>query len=181
MTRKTGLQPGPRVSRDHFSNNTAPKSVLNTRLVVRIIDGASLLASDLDTGKSDPVCFAWCGPSDELPSVDDMTREDYKRVLSTSVRPGTTDPIWNEELVFPIDAATTSLSDLLAFQCFVYVADLDEDAPPDLSRVAVSYDPLGQLLVPFSDVIDKGRIVNGNSLSLAAARYTLLRTPKLSR
>ena len=31
-----------------------------TRLVVRVLDGKDLLASDIMTGKSDPICFVWC-------------------------------------------------------------------------------------------------------------------------
>jgi hypothetical protein len=60
---KTLLKVRP-VAKDHFSSGKvkAPGSDL-TRCVVRVFDGESLLASDAETGKSDPVCFIWVGES----------------------------------------------------------------------------------------------------------------------
>lgn len=60
--RKTGLKK-TYFSRTHFSSPFVPRekgSEDMTRLVVRILDGKDLLASDVQTGKSDPLCFAWC-------------------------------------------------------------------------------------------------------------------------
>ena len=60
--RKTGLKK-TYFSRTHFSSPFAPKEKGSgdmTRLVVRILDGRDLLASDVQTGKSDPLCFIWC-------------------------------------------------------------------------------------------------------------------------
>ena len=59
---KTGLKK-TYFSRTHFSSPFVPKekgSEDMARLVVRILDGKELLASDVQTGKSDPICFAWC-------------------------------------------------------------------------------------------------------------------------
>ena len=183
MSRKTGLRQGPFVSKDHFSHNATRevKDYPNSRLIVRILDGSSLLASDLETGKSDPVCFAWYGPLDEMPSVDDMVREDQIRVLKTSVCPTTTDPIWDEELAFPIDMSSVKLADLINFWCYIFVADYDETVDPTTEAVSISYDPLGQIRIPIKDIVENGKIVNGNSLALSMRKYVLERAPAMRR
>jgi hypothetical protein len=54
---KTGLKV-KEVSKDHFSSNLNKKDVLPcSHLIVRLLQGFRLLASDVETGKSDPVCF----------------------------------------------------------------------------------------------------------------------------
>jgi hypothetical protein len=184
MSRKTGLLPGPVVSKTHFSNNTShgkPIPVPHSKLVVRILDAKSLLASDLETGKSDPVCFIWYGPSDEHPSIESMTNGEQSRVLQTSVCPTTTDPIWDEELVFPIDMSTIKLADLVNFYCYIYVADYDEMIDAATQETAVSYDSLGQLTIPFGDIVDQGKCVNGNSLALGMKSYAVEKAPPLRR
>ena len=183
MSRKTGLRAGPIVSKDHFSHNAARelKDYPNSRLVVRILDGSRLLASDLETGKSDPVCFVWYGPQDEMPSTESMVREDQNRILKTSVCPTTVDPIWDEELAFPIDMSTIKLADLINFWCFIFVADYDESTDPSTETVSVSYDALGQIRIPFKEIIENGKVVNGNSLALGMRKYVLERAPAMRR
>ena len=183
MSRKTGLRAGPVVSRDHFSHNLARevKEYPNSRLIVRILDGSNLLASDLETGKSDPLCFVWYGPVDELPSPETIVQEGQSRVLKTSVRPTTTDPIWDEELSFPIDMSSVKLSDLVNFLCYVFVADYDGNVDPATQTVSVSYDALGQVTIPFGSIIDGGKTINGNSLVLSVRKYPLEKAPGMRR
>lgn len=179
-SRKTGLKAAPPVSKDHFSNNTIKRNFPHSSLVVRILDGTQLLASDLETGKSDPVCFVWVGPLDEHPKIEQMTHP-QPRILQTSVAPTTTDPIWNEELIFPIDMSTIQLADLINFTLFVYVADYDETTDPATQEISTSYDSLGQVNVHFADIIDKGKVINGNSISLGMTKYTLEKCSDMKR
>ena len=179
MSKKSGLSSNPLVSKSHFSFNATRelKTSSHSRLILRIMSGSSLLASDVETGKSDPVCFAWYGPSDSIPTAQKIIQPGHVRTLPTSICPTTTDPIWNEELVFPIDFSTLSLADLLTFCCYIYVADYD---PPVDSGGEATYESLGQITIPFVDLIDKGRMMN-NSSSLAASSYTLEKTATMRR
>jgi hypothetical protein len=47
-----------------FFCSTGAPGESTTRLVVRLMAGRDLLASDVMTGKSDPVCFVWCCSND---------------------------------------------------------------------------------------------------------------------
>ena len=59
---KTGLKKG-RVARGHFSVRDSRDDFTRTRLIVRVLKGTHLLASDIMTQppSSDPICFGWCG------------------------------------------------------------------------------------------------------------------------
>ena len=70
---KTGLK-FTNVSKDHWSVQKTIKPT-NTFITVRLIEGKQLLASDLETGKSDPVCFGWCS------SVADANPPDLDRFI----------------------------------------------------------------------------------------------------
>ena len=41
-------------------------------ITVKLLEGGDLLASDVETGKSDPVCFLWVGHQDEVPSIGSL-------------------------------------------------------------------------------------------------------------
>ena len=60
------------VDKSHFSSGSIPpelKSIISTtRCVVKILSASNLLASDADTGKSDPTCFIWFGSDDLIPN-----------------------------------------------------------------------------------------------------------------
>jgi hypothetical protein len=186
MSKKTGLQTGAQVNKNHFSFNKSRdiKSFSNSRLVIRILDGSHLLASDLDTGKSDPMCFVWYGPNKDKPEIDYLTRRDQddSRVLCTSVCPTTIDPIWNEELVFPIDIQTIKLVDLMNFYCYIYVCDYDaSEIDPVTIEKSVSYDSLGELSIQFQDIIKNGKLVNNNAFMMGMKPYQLQKLSHMRR
>ncbi len=147
MGKKTGLK----IKEIDSSHWTIKKQSLpsSSHLTLRIIDGTSLLASDVITGKSDPVCFVYLSyPGSEEPNLDNavqqqscvtpktdltenkecfplndneetekennlVTRVEKEEipVVMTKVCATTTDPIWNEDIYFPIEI--TTIKDLI--------------------------------------------------------------------
>lgn len=120
------------VSKDHFSSNLNKKDVSFTQLIVRLLRGHSLLASDIQTGKSDPVCFIWIG-LDNQPATCDVNKYTF---YQSKVMKTTCDPIWNEDITIKIDMS--NIDDLLRMKCIIFVRD--EDINDDGS---ISYDDLG--------------------------------------
>ena len=59
---KTGVKRG-KVARGHFSVRDSKDDFSSTRLVVRVLKGTHLLASDIMAvpPSSDPICFGWVG------------------------------------------------------------------------------------------------------------------------
>ena len=143
MHKKSGLK-SREVARDHFSSRPTSanrnKLVEDTKLVVRIIEGSHLLASDIETGKSDPVCFVWCGPKGTTPNLEvPIDERGNEGIMLTTVCPITIDPRWDEEITFPIDI--DSLESIINMQCLIYVRD--EDISDD--GAVTTYDELGML------------------------------------
>ncbi len=59
------------VNANHFSSGKSPKDCpTGNRIVVRLLQAKNLLASDKETGKSDPVGFIWVGPRTIEPCFD---------------------------------------------------------------------------------------------------------------
>lgn len=91
-------KPLPKDSRFNFKKADGPK---NTRCVLRILEAKDLLASDANSGKSDPVCFVWCGPEGMEPDFDaegDKKSIEERGIRMTEVKNTTLEPIWNEEI-----------------------------------------------------------------------------------
>jgi hypothetical protein len=168
---KTGLKHRD-VSKDHFSSGKSTIVPQFSRLVITFIEGTNLLASDVETGKSDPVCFVWCGPTDQTPNLD--TADDHASgILKTTVCRTTCDPIWNEDVVFPLEVSDiNSLADL---KLSIYVRDEDISPTED-----ISYDELGMLEIPFHDIITKGKTLK-SGIVLSSAWYTLTKSPGMRR
>lgn len=143
-----------------------------SRLDVRFLQGKSLLASDVLTGKSDPVCFVWIGPGSEEITKDDLACED-KGILHTKVCQTTVDPIWNEDIIFELP--TLDINELSYFKLVIFVRD--EDIMEDES---ISYDELGIIIVPFRDIILNGKAMK-DSIVLSARWYTLVKTPGMRK
>lgn len=173
---KTGLK-GKDVSSDHWSSGVKEDPNF-TRFVIRILEGRSLLASDVETGKSDPVCFVWCGPKDsklnDLEKVTDINAEE-NGVLMTDVCEKTCDPIWDppRDLTFPIDVSDINLIENM--KCSIYVRDEDLD-----ENEVSSYDELGMVEFNFDDFIKEGKAMK-NSIVKSAAWYKLKPTPGMKR
>ncbi len=192
MTKKQGLKVRD-VSKEHFSSGVNVNEPKFSRIVIRIIECKQLLASDVETGKSDPVCFVWCGFNHEHPTIQELTKkggqqdqertekdaaiingdEEDKNVLHTSVCYTTTDPIWNEDVIFPVDPE--EVDQLSNMKIIIYVRDEDRDEYEN-----ITYDELGQLEVQLSDVIVKGKALQG-SIVLPAAWYKLEKSPGMRR
>jgi hypothetical protein len=199
MTKKSGLKVRD-VSKDHFSSGVKNEPKFS-RIVVRIIECKQLLASDVETGKSDPICFIWCGFKHEHPTIQALLGEDKQggiegeqaagagadgenkqgdeenhetNVLHTSVCYTTTDPMWHEEdKIFPIDPE--EVDQLANMKLIIFVRDEDRD-----ENDVISYDELGMLEVPLTDVILKGKAMHG-SIVLPAAWYKLEKSPGMRR
>ena len=92
-----------RVSDDHYSSRRSSKDAEPncTRCDITILSAKSLLASDADTGKSDPVCFVALSSLSTTPQWDasDLTESG---ILMTPVKFSTVDPQWNYRLTFPL-------------------------------------------------------------------------------
>lgn len=143
MGKKTGLKV-KEVDSSHWTiKKVCPPS--SSHITLRIIDGTNLLASDVVTGKSDPMCFVYLSyPGLEEPNLDKVAQQqltvtpktdsieqrecfplndnvespakEYNidkgfdkedtPVVMTKVCATTTDPIWNEDIYFPIEIIT---------------------------------------------------------------------------
>ena len=92
----------------------------DSRFLIKILKAENLLASDAETGKSDPICFVWCGLPNEVPTLDKTEpRKDLEKTITknedvdksnngnniqrTKVLKERIDPIWNEEKTFFLD------------------------------------------------------------------------------
>lgn len=171
VTKKRGLKI-KEVSRSSEYSGIDQNPLTHTRFVVRFNEGKNLLASDVLTGKSDPICFVWFGRCTESPDPDDAGEGYGCRILRTKVCRTTLDPIWNDELVFPLDASEmSSWSDM---KCVIYVRDEDEDVKdPEIK----TYDELGMVVIPLADFIARGKALR-ESIVRSAEWYTLQLTPK---
>lgn len=161
------------VSKDHFSSGIVLDEPKFSRLIVRFIEGKDLLASDVETGKSDPVAFVWCGPNNENPILEDADMPE-SGILRTSVCRTTVNPIWNEDVIFPLDV--TDIKSFLDMKCMVYVRDEDLGEQEGL----VTYDELGMLELPFKDIFTKGKALK-NSIVVSGTWYTLSKSPGMRK
>jgi hypothetical protein len=162
---------GRDVSPDHFSSGTKTELTFS-RFAVRIIEGQRLLATDMDTGKSDPVCFVWCGMRDEKsPEWNKITEDNAEenRVVLTEVCKTTCNPNWNEDLTFPLEVH--DITQLENMKCIIFVRDEDRDA-----NDAVSYENLGMIEFNLDEFIKEGRALT-YSIVKSAAWYDLKKSP----
>lgn len=184
--KKNGLHVNS-VSKDHWSVGGHVAKTEGTRLVVTILHGKGLLASDAYNGKSDPICFLWCGPSPVLPlrdnAVDDfmaVTDEDECAnigILRTKVCPTTLEPIWNEDIIFPLTVDDTfSLSQLC---CIIYVRDEDIDEV-DGDMNVTSYDELGMCEINLKDILINGK-ARKQSIVDVSRQLDLRSSPKMKK
>ena len=104
---KTALK-STTVKHTHFSSGRKRKGkdVKETSIVIRVLKGTNLLASDIMhvPPTSDPICFVWCGPEGEQPSTpNSLGDNEVNGFQKTSVIYGTVDPQWDEEVSFPLE------------------------------------------------------------------------------
>jgi len=160
------------VAKDHFSSGVTLSEPPFSRLVIRFLEGKDLLASDIETGKSDPVSFVWCGPINETINLEEADFPE-SGILRTSVCRTTINPIWNEDVIFPLDV--TEIKSFNEMKCLIYVRD--EDPHPDSPT---TYDELGMLELPFKDIISKGKALK-NSIVISGTWYTLGKSPGMRK
>lgn len=139
---KTLLKVSP-VSSGHWSSGKSTVDVRQTKCIVQIVKACQLLASDADTGKSDPVCFMKFSPQENnnvpvTPPDWDNFMSPSSGILSTTVVQACTDPIWNSYHTFPL--ILESYQELLNANIDLRIRD--EDVEEDGST---SYDDLGQV------------------------------------
>lgn len=184
--KKSGLQVS-NVSKDHWSVGGHVAKAEGTRLVVTILHGKGLLASDIYTGKSDPICFLSCGPSHTLSSKDNAT-DDYMAttdedecanigIFRTKVCATTLEPIWNEDIIFPLTVGDTfSLSQL---RCIIYVRDEDINEV-DGDEKSISYDELGMCEISLKDILINGK-ARKQSIVDVSRQLDLRSSPKMKK
>lgn len=173
MSKKQGLKVRD-VSKDHFSSGKNHNEPKFSRLVVRMLEGSNLLASDITTGKSDPVCFLWLGPISETPVVEKLASEEHDAMFAkTIVCPTTVDPIWNEDVVFELQVA--DIQAMMDQKCVIFVRD--EDIEEDGSK---SYDELGMVEFSMKEVVSRGRGLK-SSIVLPATWYDLKKSSGMRR
>lgn len=183
--KKTGLQV-TNVSKDHWSVQSHASKGEGCRLIVTVLHGKGLLASDVFTGKSDPVCFLWCGPSaatagidtaaQEIMAVTDIDECSGLGILRTNVCPTTLEPVWNEDIVFPLAIDDTySLSQL---RVIIYVRDEDIDEVEGGEET--SYDDLGVCEISLKDILINGK-ARRQSISDVSRQLHLTSSPKMKK
>lgn len=173
---KTGLK-FREVSKDHFSSNLSSRQSLPfTHIVVRLLHGSNLLASDVSTGKSDPVCFLWVGQIDAVPNFDFNTKTGKAKdahVFTSKVCHTTVDPIWNEDITLPI--IFDDINAILTMKLCILVRD--EDVNDDNT---ISYDDLGLIELTFQQIFNAAKVVKGAML-LSARKFSLKKTANMRR
>jgi len=133
---KTLLKVNP-VSSGHWSSGKSKEDLHQTKCVVHIIKATQLLASDADTGKSDPICFMkFCPQYSTTPDWNIASPE--SGILTTTVIQACTDPIWNSHHTFPL--ILESYQELLNSSIKILIRDQDEEDG------RVTFDDLGQVL-----------------------------------
>jgi len=175
---KPGLR-GRDVAKDHFSSGlTDPADTSESRLIIRVLEGRSLLASDVETGKSDPICFIWFGSaSEDAPSLEDL--EKNPSVLQTQVCPVTTDPIWNENVTFKLGDLVNDTKELGDMRIIIFIRDQDIDKDAD-GNVSKNFDELGMLEISLKEIIIEGKIMK-TSIVKAANWYNLQKAPGMRK
>ena len=146
----------------------------STRVVVRLLDGKRLLASDLETGKSDPVGFVWVGYDKKEPDWSRYSEHDSCIHLTKTCKT-TIDPIWNENITFPFELSKPE--DLNDMRCVILVRDEDEDENGGPEPV---YQNLGRVEISMKDVIAKGKVIK-HSIVSRAETYSLLKFGRMSK
>ena len=196
--KKTGLSVTS-VSKDHWSVGGHVAKTEGCRLVVTILHGKGLLASDVFTGKSDPICFLWCGPAvvpsasaainrptsaaaapndeaNEIMAETDIDKCAALGILRTNVCPTTLEPVWNEDIVFPLSIDDTySLSQL---RVIIYVRDEDIDEVDGGEES--TYDELGMCEISLKDVLMNGK-ARRQSISDVSRQMNLKTSPKMKK
>ena len=154
-----------KVSKDSKFMKQAPMK--GTHLVVTVIDGKGLLASDAWSGKSDPICFLWCGPYPENMEGNDgsdahMDATTFDEcgplgILRTKTCTQTLDPVWNEELIFPL--AIEEINSLTKLRVIIMCRDEDWNDDPDNpeGEQLQQFDDLGICEISIRDVVVFGK------------------------
>lgn len=180
--KKTGLTVTS-ISKDHWSIGGQKCKVEGTKLVVTILHGKGLLASDIYNGKSDPVCFLWCGLTSDFKSVDNLmaitSQVECNKVgiKRTKVCPTTLEPIWNEDIVFPLVINNVELFSQM--RCIIYIRDEDINTE-DCIDEEFSFDELGMCEISMSDIIMNGK-VGKQSIVFASKQLDLKSSPKMKK
>ena len=175
---KIGLR-GRDVSKTHFSSGVVDPSSINfSRIVIRFLEGQSLLASDLDTGKSDPICFIWFGSLlSDAPSLEEL--ESNESVKRTKVCPITTDPIWNQDITIPLGNLVNDTKALANMRILIFVRDEDKILLAD-GKEGANYDELGLVELFMKNIIVEGKQLK-SSIVQAASWYSLKKSPGMRR
>jgi hypothetical protein len=186
-SKKTGLNV-TNVSKGHWSVGGKAIKTEGTHLSVTVLHGKGLLASDVFTGKSDPLCFLWCGPTTSpetaAPSSKNETADDFMAVtnedectnlgiLKTKVCPTTLEPIWNEDIIFPLNLEDTY--SLLQLRCLIHVRD--EDIEEDGK---ISYDDLGMCKINLKDILINGKC-GKQSIVYVSQQLDLISSPTMKK
>ncbi len=140
-----------------------------SRVVIHILEGKNLLASDIETGKSDPQCFCWVGPIDEQPDWS----PDNPKVFRSKVCNTTIDPFFNEDVIVPVDISDANK--LLNMRCIVSLKDEDLN-----TGEATTYDDMGMVEIPLISILKFGKLIK-NAIVLPARVYTLQKSPGMRK
>lgn len=193
---KSGLR-SRSASPNHYSNVRKVELPIYSHINVRLMSGESLLASDIETGKSDPIGFVWIGPSNVVPNFDGFM-EVGSGIKATEVCYGTINPIWSEGdgfgMVFPVCNSTvssstvskstvgsskdmvTNIDELVDMQCVIRIRDEDKDTITGV----ISYRDLGEVSIPLTDIIQTGKAMK-NTISLGPKKYKLNSTKDMGK
>jgi hypothetical protein len=153
---KTGLK-SREVSSDHFSSGVKKNDeIKSTRCVIHLLEAKDLLASDLETGKSDPICFMAISQQNIKPDWDD-TNYAENGILFSDVKKSTVNPKWNSIHTFPL--VIENVNQLL--KSSIIFLFKDEDIQEDGSS---TYDNLGEVTIPIQEIMAQGKIVKKTAI-----------------
>ena len=136
------------------------------------IDSLDMLPID---GKATSPAIGSAPPTNGGGNIDDHMYD--TPIVMSKVCYDTCDPIWNEELFFPIEVV--DLKTILDLKIGVVVKD-EDTAKDDHGRVLnKEYDDLGQFEITVRDIMTHGKVTNKNSICIMNKVCTLHKTKKM--
>ena len=161
--------------KSHLDEPSFPAGI--TRVMIRLIDGQDLLAASTVSGASSPAAFAWlgypCSSSLQWDSWEDTTNG---IIRSKTVR-GTTNPTWNQDLVFPIDVS--DLESITSLKISIMVRHDLNSTPTSISHKS-AFSNLGILDISLASVLRQAKALQASVVS-SSRKYLLDRAPGMSR
>jgi hypothetical protein len=179
------------VSATHFSSGLKKEDEMKcTRCVIHLLEAKDLLASDIETGKSDPICFLAIGPQNLRPKWDDLNYSE-NGILFSEVKNATIHPKWNSSHTFPM--VIESVNELLKARIYLFVRDEDllEDGTQSFDNLGEvnclsltfphSHSSSFQATISLQDVLKQGKVVKKTAIVTSPQWIKLSKSSNMKR